>query len=77
MKLSEKEIDFLEQQIPELAALATRKAYWDALSSGQSVMIAEDGKLIEVFPDGSKKFIKNIAPRVRIDIKNPIVINEK
>ncbi len=74
MKLTEKEIDFLEQQIPELAALATRKAYWDALSNGLSVTIAEDGKLIEVFPDGSKKFIKNIPPRIKMEIKNPILI---
>ena len=74
MPLTEKEIDFLEQQIPEMAIRALSQAYWDTLSNGHSVTIAENGKLVEVFPDGSKKFIKNIAKRLTIDSKKPILI---
>ena len=60
MNLSDKAIDFLEAQIPYLAEQATRQAYWDALASGDSVFIAEDGNIIEVMPDGTRKFVKKI-----------------
>jgi hypothetical protein len=61
MELNEKMIDFLEEHLPELMATATKQAYWQTLASGQSVLIAEDGKLIRVFPDGTKEFVKDIA----------------
>ena len=58
--LSEEAMQYLEEQIPALAELAIRKAYLDALAAGFSVVIAEEGRLIEVFPDGSCVFIKEI-----------------
>ncbi len=58
--LNDKEIDFLERKIPMLAELATKKAYLEALASGSTVMIARDGQLIEIFPDGTEKFFKEI-----------------
>lgn len=61
MPLSEKALQYLEEQIPELAEYATRQAYWQTLASGDSVVIAQDGQLIEVFPDGRRKVIKEIA----------------
>ena len=60
MELNDKMIDYLEEHLPELMATATKQAYWQTLASGQSVLIAENGKLIEVFPDGTKKFVKDI-----------------
>ena len=66
MSLTEKEIDYLEQQIPEWAQLATRRAYWQALASGQSVVISENGAIVEVFPDGTRKFIKAIEPWIKV-----------
>ena len=62
MPLTEKAIDFLEQHIPEQAVMALKQAYWKALASGSSVLICEDGHLIEQFPDGTKKIIKKISP---------------
>ncbi len=61
MPLTEKALQYLEEQIPELAEHATRQAYWQTLASGDSVVIAEDGKLIEVFPDGSRTVLKEIV----------------
>ncbi len=61
MALNDKMLDYLEAHFPELMATATKQAYWQTLASGQSVLIAEDGKLIEVFPDGTKKIIKEIG----------------
>jgi hypothetical protein len=60
MILSEKNIDFLENQIPELAELALQQAYWQTLSSGNSVTVLEDNEIIEISPEGSKKVIKTL-----------------
>ncbi len=53
-------LDHLESAIPELARAATNKAYWDALASGSSVLICEDKSIYEVFPDGSRKFVRPV-----------------
>jgi hypothetical protein len=60
MSLSEKAIDYLEEHIPELAEVAFKQAYWSALASGSSVLVSENGKLVEVFPDGRKEFRKKL-----------------
>ncbi len=62
MTLSEEAISFLEEHIPELAEIAFKQAYWAALASGSSVLISEKGSLVEVFPDGKRKFIKHLPP---------------
>lgn len=62
MALSEEAMSFLEEHIPELADAAFKQAYWAALASGSSVLVSENGNLIEVFPDGTKKFIKQLPP---------------
>jgi len=58
MKVTEKAIQFLEEHIPELADAAVRQAYWQALVSGSNVLEVEDGALIEVSPDGTRKVVK-------------------
>ena len=63
MTLQQKEIDYLEAQIPLLAELALRQAFWQSLASGHSVLIADNGKLVEVMPDGTRRFVKEIAKR--------------
>jgi hypothetical protein len=60
MTLSEEAMCFLEEHIPELADVAFKQAYWAALASGSSVLISENGNLVEVFPDGKQKFIKRL-----------------
>lgn len=69
MALTEKEIDYLEQQIPELAELATRQAFWQTLASGDSVLIAEDGFLIEIRPDGSRTIVG--------EIEKPLIVEQR
>lgn len=66
MSLSEEAISYLENHIPELASIAFKQAYWAALASGSSVLISENGKLVEVFPDGKHKFIKHLAPPISV-----------
>jgi hypothetical protein len=49
-----------------LAETATQQAYWQTLASGDKVMIAEDGFLIKVSPDGSRKVVKEIGKPVKV-----------
>lgn len=70
---TEKELDFLEAHIPSLAESAFKKAYLDALSNGKSVLEAIEGKIIEVFPDGTQKIIKQIATDRKVEIDDEVV----
>ncbi|RYG70137.1 hypothetical protein EON80_08485 [bacterium] len=72
--LSEEEIDFLESQIPAQAVAATQAAFWDALTRGEKVLVAEGNQLIEISPDGSKRFIENLAPNVTLPIGKEIIV---
>ena len=65
-EIDENTMRFLEEQIPELAAAAVKKAYWDALNSGHSVLICEKGMLLEVHPDGTRTVIKQLSPPVPV-----------
>lgn len=66
---TQKELDFLESHIPELANSAVKKAYLDTLSAGLSVTKVIENKIYEVFPNGTKKFVKEIEPSVRVSKK--------
>ena len=68
------ELDNLEEFIPLLAKGAVQKAYLDALSSGNSVVEVIDGTIYEVFADGTKKKIKDIAPYIQVDINKKIAL---
>ena len=60
MALTEKEMIFLEAQIPELTEKATQRAYFETLAAGHSVVVSEGNQIIEVFPDGTRKVIKQL-----------------
>ncbi len=62
MSLNEKEMKYLEDHIPELAEVAFKQAYWAALASGSSVLMSENGNVVEIFPDGTRKIIKPLPP---------------
>ena len=65
--LIEKEIQNLEEKIPYVVETSIKQAYFNALSSGNSVLAIDDkNNLIEVFPDGSEKLIKKVEPNVVI-----------
>ena len=64
--LTDQELDFLEQQIPILAETAMKQAYWQTLTSGDKVMIAENGFLVKVSPDSSRKVVKEIGKPVKV-----------
>ena len=66
MALNEEEISYLEEHIPELAAVAFKQAYWAALASGSSVLVSENGDLVEILPNGKKKFIKHLPKPISV-----------
>lgn len=67
MENNEKAIDYLEEHIPEMAEAAVKQAYWQALASGASVLISDNGVIKEVFPDGTSKIIERNAPFVKTE----------
>ncbi len=69
----EKTLNFLESQIPSLSASAVNFAYFKALDSGNSVLeTVGDGKIYEIFPNGSKKFFKETSAYIPTQIGKKI-----
>lgn len=67
MKMNEKTLSYLEESIPELAEAAVTQAYWRALAAGYPVLKTEDGMLVEIHPDGTKKMIKKLVPPTPVE----------
>jgi hypothetical protein len=70
-ELGEKRLDEsatlrLEKQIPRLAKNATALAFRRALTSGNKVLIAEAGELVEVLADGTRRAVKKLEPSVKM-----------
>jgi hypothetical protein len=64
--LREEEIDELERRIPEWAEVAFAQAYRRTLAAGHSVLVSDNGIICEVFPDGTRKTIKQIESPTRM-----------
>ena len=71
---TENTIDYLENQIPALSASAITVAYWDTLASGQSVLETENDAIYEVFPDGTRRWIKQIEPSIHVQCGQKIAL---
>jgi len=61
----QQDIETLENEFPLKATGAFRAAYLAALKAGNSVLVAIDGHLVRVSPDGSRETIRRI-PKPRI-----------
>lgn len=66
MSMTEESMRFLEEHIPILADAAIKQAYWRALATGSSVLISEEGALVEIFPDGTRKVLKQLEPQTDV-----------
>jgi hypothetical protein len=67
---TECQLDFIESHIPALAEVAFKQAFWQTLADGVSVMIAENNHLVEIFPDGTKKIIRELAHNIPPSMPN-------
>ena len=68
MTINEESMCFLEEHIPDLADAAVKQSYWQALATGSSVLIFEEGQLVEQFPDGTKKIVKQLEPQTAVKL---------
>lgn len=74
MITNEQSMQYLEEHIPDLADAAFTQAYWQALATGSSVLKVEQGEIIEVFPDGSRKLIKKIHSLIPVPLGKKRII---
>ncbi|OYW74232.1 MAG: hypothetical protein B7Z37_18605 [Verrucomicrobia bacterium 12-59-8] len=65
---SQAAIDYLEQQIPSLSAAAVDVAYWQALASGQTVLVSEEGGIYQAFADGTRQLLKTTEKPLSIPV---------
>ncbi len=66
MSMTEESMRYLEEHIPILADAAVKQAYWQALATGSSVLVSEEGALVEIFPDGTRKVLKQLEPQTDV-----------
>ena len=64
--MSDQDIDKLETQFPAASGYAFAAARQRVLRSGQSVLQSEDGAIYEVFPDGTRRLVKNTDPPIPV-----------
>ena len=67
MPMSEKQMRVLEEGIPELGRKAVASAYAQALSSGHPVTVSLEGHVVEIHPDGTRKVLKKLPPKVAVE----------
>ncbi|BFN28273.1 hypothetical protein PSCT_04427 [Pseudomonas sp. SCT] len=66
-ELSDDEIDRLEAIIPRLAAVATYAAYLRAVAAGHSLIMAKDGRLVQIHPDGSEEMLRDLCGKHKVE----------
>ena len=64
--LEPESIDDLEEEFPRLACAALCDAATKAKAAGLDIMEVSDDKLFSVSSEGTRTFIKKIAPSVRV-----------
>lgn len=62
-------VDMVNSRIKSLARKAFRAAYKEALASEGGVTAVVDGVLYQIYADGSRKKIKKVAERIKLDPK--------
>lgn len=60
--MSDQDIQKLESMLPPASGSAFAAARAETLASGQSVLQSEQGVIYEVFPDGTRRRVKEIEP---------------
>jgi hypothetical protein len=69
-ELSIEEIDHLEELIPKLAAGATHAAYLRAVAAGHTLVMAKDGLLVRIDPDGSETPLRALRAKHKVEVGN-------
>ena len=72
--MSDQDIENLENKFPAVSGSAFAAAREQALASGQSVLQSEQGAIYEVFPDGTRRRVKQIEPPILVAAGSRITI---
>ncbi|MBU0562991.1 hypothetical protein LG309_07670 [Stutzerimonas chloritidismutans] len=65
-ELSDSEMDRDEEMIPKVAAAATHAAYLLSVSAGHTLIMAKNGVLVQVEPDGSEIPLRALSAKHRV-----------
>lgn len=65
-ELSDSEMDRDEEMIPKVAAAATHAAYLRSVSTGHTLIMAKNGVLVQVEPDGSEIPLRALSAKHRV-----------
>ncbi len=60
LTMSDEDIENLESKFPAISGSAFAAAREQALASGRSVLESQQGVIYEVFPDGTRRRVKQI-----------------
>jgi len=74
MSDQEKIIQELESRFPTLSGVTFNAALKQTLASGQSVLQSDQGVIYEVFPDGTRRRVKEIEPPTLVEPGKKITI---
>lgn len=73
-ELDDEAINRKERRIPVEAAAAFRIALRATLDAGHGVLVAEDGKLVRVSPDGAREVVRRIEKRKGVEREGKVPI---
>ncbi|MDF9758204.1 hypothetical protein [Pseudomonas hunanensis] len=65
-QLSDAAIEHLENQIPDMAAKATRLAYYRAVAAGHTVVTVEQNRILATHADGRVEVLVESRPRRKV-----------
>jgi hypothetical protein len=74
MSDQEKKIQELESLFPALSGVTFNAALKQTLASGQSVLQSDQGVIYEVFPDGTRRRVKEIEPPTPVELGKKITL---
>jgi hypothetical protein len=72
--MSDQDIQKLESQFPAVSGSVFAAAREQALAAGQSVLESKQGVIYEVFPNGNRRRVKEIAPPTQIALGYKVAI---
>ncbi|WP_435022191.1 hypothetical protein TA3x_002784 [Tundrisphaera sp. TA3] len=61
-EITEADLDRLERSFPHAAGEAFASAFDHALAAGHSVVQVQAGAIVEISPDGGRRFVKAAKP---------------
>ncbi|MGE7989647.1 hypothetical protein ACQKPE_01060 [Pseudomonas sp. NPDC089554] len=76
-KVSDHDLDILEQQVPRHASEATYSAHLRALSANrQGILCIEGAELVRITADGTRTLLDHVKPKRRVKVGEVITVRK-